>query len=442
MTLKTRRILFYALTVIFIIFGTVVVFYSNGWRLDLETLTIDKLGGLFFEITPRDATITIDKNQFEFKSGFLRSGTLIANLFPKNYTVKVTKSGYQSWIKELEVKPSLVTEVPPVILLPDKQDLGEVLTDNINNFWIGPKHYIAGKENRLEFKLQKLLGNNVVNWSESGDSVITKNNSSFFLTNLGNQGSALNLSLSFGNLWQQKFPDQKLEMIKTVLFYPAAENKFIVPTGNGLYLLDTEKFSLSRLHKGPIGAFKVKNNEIFFYAEGKVSIYNLSLDTEGLLINQEFKPAKDIQVSLSGYQVSILGEDGKLYIFDRKSLTGNLIAENIASMLFSPDGKKIAFTNNRKELTVYHLSDPSKDNKKNEEPAIFNIGSTEEISWHKNSAYLFIKYPTSLYLLEANNLPPINFQVIDLENKKFSYQPEENSIYLLKNSGLYRLSLE
>jgi len=454
MTLQLRRIVFYILTIFFVIIGTAVIFYSTGWHFDLETFKFNKLGALFFEITPNNATITIDKNLFEFKPGLLRSGTLIANLFPKTYTVKVTGDGYQSWIKEIEVQPSLVTEVPPVLLLPEKQDLRNPIFEGINNFWVGPKHIIVLKNNGvLEFQSQKIIGNRVAQWSDSGESAITKASYSYFLINLDRPTSALNLNLIFRSL--KEIVDQDQSQIQKISFYPSQENKFILSTKNGLYILDTKKLSLKKIHKGIVKTFTIKNNELFFtdginpvrdnISNGiKILVYNLSLNTKELLTDQEFKEVKDIQITRSGYQVVILEEGGLAHLFNRKSLLLVPIAKNILTSLLSPNDKKIALVNDKKELIIYPTSDSSERVKKPEKPVVFNIGSTQEnkVAWHKNSAYLFIKYPSTLYLLEGNNLPPINFQVIDLENKKYVYQPTEDSVYLLKNSSLYKLPLQ
>ncbi|MBI4992092.1 MAG: hypothetical protein HZB99_02635 [Candidatus Harrisonbacteria bacterium] len=443
MTLRTRRILFYGLTLVFIFIGTIVIFYSSGWRFDLETMQINKLGALFFEtITPTDATITIDKNKFEFHQGFLQSGILIANLFPKTYTVRITKEGYQNWIKELEVFPSLVTTAPPIVLLPEKPDLNKPLVNKIADFWVTPEHLITlASDGTLEFGGQKIIGNQIYKWSKTENLIITtQKKGSYFLIDLDHPSSATNLSLIFANLKPAKM---RRAQIQSIDFHPLNENQFIISTTEGLFILNIDKLALASIHENPVSSLDINNAEIIFTDKNKIFLYNLTIDTKEFLTDKEFQDIRDIQISPSKYLVSLLEKNGQLYIFDRKSLNLTEIAENISKAIFAPDSKKIAAIGNNKELSIYYLADPNQESEKNEKPAHFNIGSIQEeaLSWHKNSNYLFIKYPSNLYLLEANNLLPINFQMIDLENKKYQYGAGENSVYLLKNGSLYKLPL-
>ncbi len=439
MTLRTRRIIFYLFAALFILIGAVSIFYSSGWRFDLETFEINKLGALFLNITPEGATIAIDKNTFDFSPSFLKSGTLIANLFPKTYTVKVMKEGYQPWTKEIQVYPSLVTEVPSVVLLPEKLDLGDPINEEVTNFWIGPKNIIVLKNGRLEFQSHRILGAEVWKWSNSGTAVITKQDGNYFFIDLEKPTSALNLKLVFDNL--NKAGDGQ---ILDIDFHPAQDNKFIVLASDGLHILDAQKLTLSLIEAGAVNTFSTQNNELFYEKTGQIFAYNLTIHSNSLLTEQVFDGIRKIQVSPSGYYLSILENSGALYVFDRKSLTASKISENAAYSLFSPNSKKIASVNSNQELTVYPLNEPVEGLKNSwQGPANFRIGSLKKnsISWHANSAYLFIKYPSTLYLLEANNLPPINFQVIDLENSQYQYRASSNTLYLLKGGSLYKLAL-
>lgn len=304
MTLKIRRLLFYSLTGLFLISGSVIIFYSNGLRLDLETLTINKLGAIFLKKMPDNAVVNIEKSNFHFESGILNSGLFIANLFPKTYHVKISKPGYRDWNKDLEVKPSLVTEVPPIILLPEK----------------------------LEFK-------KIASWPKN----------------------------------------------------PPAE------------ILSADR---SQSIFSPNSAIKKTD----------VKQTNLSPD-------QKF--------------ISIITKNGHLYLIN-EAAEQKLLAKNALKAEFSPDSEKLAFTTKNKEVVIYYLKESAKPN------VVLNIGAPEEteIKWEGGSEYIFVLYPGSLYLLEGNDLPPINFQLISDNAQKFDYSEKEKRIYLLKDSVLYSLELK
>ena len=439
MTIKTRKILFYSASILFIVIGVIAIFYSNGWRFDPETMAINKLGALFFEIKPDNALISIDKTNFKFDSSFLRSGTIIANLFPKKYTVKISKEGYQTWIKELEVRPSLVTQAPPVILLPEKINFNPPLAKKINNFWLGPKYLIVSKNNALEFNSQIIIGSTVSKWSADGEKVITASENEYFTTDLAIPGSSVNLNLMFENLQKKSIKDSS--QIKRIDFSPANKNQYIILTLKGLYAMDIKKYTVEIIRKEPVDALNYFDDKIIFSVSGKIFIHKPSLGIQEPLLSQDFGNVKEINLSPSGYYVSIINDSNDLYIFNRKSLVFLKIAENAVLSSFSPDSQKITFINTNNEIQTHILEFSEKYAQ--EKPSRFNFGSIEKIIiWYKDSSHLFIKYPTGLYLLETSSLPPINLQLVDLETDKFQYSAEENTVYLLRNGDLYKTKLE
>ena len=83
MSLTTRRIIFYALVVLFLVSGGGVLLYANGWRLDPETFAVRKTGGVYIESVPRDAEILLNGKAVRNASGLISSGTLVSGLLPR-----------------------------------------------------------------------------------------------------------------------------------------------------------------------------------------------------------------------------------------------------------------------------------------------------------------------------------------------------------------------
>jgi len=438
MTIKTRRVLFYGLAMLFVVVGTSVIFYSSGWRFDFETLTINRLGALFFEIQPDHATIAIEKTPYQFNPGLLKSGLLIANLFPKTYTVKVTKEGYQPWTKELPVRPSLVTEVSPILLLPEKIDLGTPIVKNVSDFWVGPKYLAVKKEDGGLYlnNEEKIVGSRIVQWSKNGNAAVTALNSQYFYINLEKPGSALNINLIFESL--RDTSDQS--PIQRIYFDIFDENNLMLITYQKWYQLNVKKQSLTIIYEKAPAAIAVHEKEFIFAEQNSILAYNSALSAYAPIFT-----ANDItgiqELSASRDFITILEKNGNLWLFNRKTSIFTKIADRVrAAPLFSPDNANIAFTNDAKEIVVYNLF--PEENSGRQKTFRINIGTVEKnaVRWHANSGYLFIKYPSSLYFLEASNIPPINFQVIDSENQKYEYGPG-SMLYLLKNSNLYGILL-
>jgi len=425
MTLKTRRILFYALAAVFPLISAAAIFYSNGWRFDPATLTITRLGGIFFENLPAGVTVKLGKKELDFEPGLLKSSLLISDLFPKIYAAEISKAGYQTWIKEIVVAPSLVTEIPPVVLLPEKLQLGTAIKTGVKNFWANPNYLIIQKNDwALEVNGQKIIGTEITGWSANQEAIITRTGETYFLTNLRRPASALNLNLTFNN-----------GRFKKIQFHPQDNNQFIIQTEKGLYLLNTETLTSNQIAKGDILDFLGRANQIIFAQKGKLVFYDLNSEQQEIIpLNEKVGLITNLIASPSEELIVTETADRRLYLADRKSVS--LLADNGTNPQFSPDGKSISFITSHKELVIYGGQPPKF--------ITLLIGASDEnaITWHKNSHYLFIKYASNLYLLEGNDVPPINLQIIGSEIKKYQYLPEKNSVYLLKEGSLYNFELQ
>lgn len=125
LTTKQRSRSFLLLVLIFIIIAPLILLYSFGYRLD-SSYTLQKTGGVFIHSDIANSSVFIDGKYFKNSGIFIRN-TLIQNLTPnKKYKIKVQKNGYQSWIKDMAVYPSIVSE-GRVLLLPNKFETREIL---------------------------------------------------------------------------------------------------------------------------------------------------------------------------------------------------------------------------------------------------------------------------------------------------------------------------
>jgi len=141
MTRSARRKLFYALLALFFILGIGVVFYAQGWRFDFATRRFDKVGAIYVRAFPADAAIFLNGKPVQSQVGFLSRGTLISDLFPKTYSLKLAKAGFLDWHEAAGVLPSLVTEFKYAVLIP--QDATSAPSGTIADFLAAQKSAIA-----------------------------------------------------------------------------------------------------------------------------------------------------------------------------------------------------------------------------------------------------------------------------------------------------------
>ncbi|MEK7463310.1 MAG: hypothetical protein AAB621_03055 [Patescibacteria group bacterium] len=465
MNLKIRRLIFYALIIIFLILAFFIIPYSNGWRFDPGTLSFVKLGGLYLNVEPAEASVQVspltsvlgagvNKLNFEIKSSFMKSGLLIANLFPKTYHISVQKTGYQSWNKNTTIKPSLVTQIYPIILIPEKSNK-KLLEIKVNNFFPST-NYLAWQDtsNRLKIGGKIIKGTKFLTWlaGEKSALVYDETTKNYLVINPAQNNSALNINLLFDNLKYQKNIDPRTyelgegvddkNTIKNVIGHPLDKNKLVLATDKNLYILDFYKPSLEIINPDQYNLFTASGEEIFFTDSNSLYSYNLNKN-ENLVLSKQKNI--DLLEASPNNQFVAFSSDNKLMLLDRTKSENGLtnLVENPTYFKFSPDNKKIAAVYDNNKIKIFFIGDDYElFNKKIMGSSFFDTGSLSSdspIAWHSNSSYIFVKSGTDLKFLEINDDSPVNLQIIDTDVDKYFYNRQENTIYLIKNESLYKI---
>ena len=446
MTKRTRRILFYAATLSFFVIAVGALFYSNGWRFDLETFTLNRLGGIYFDKIPDGATLTIDKLDMQFNPSFFGSSILIANLFPKTYTAHIERSGYQSWSKQIAVEPSLVTEIPPIIMLSTSTPAEQPVATHVADLWIKRSHLITRTSaGTLLFKGETIPGAEVMTWADDASAVVTQNvHGYYYFLSLDTPSNALTLDSAFSAARAgTKIGDHT--SIRTVAFEPNSATTLILQTDAGLYLFDTGSFSVTPVSQAPIRSFAADPQELLFISNNNIFAFPWDAAVSQQLHITPSLPNPDrITAAKDGFAFTLLDTNGTLTFVDRHTLTARTITTDARTALFSPASMELVFTTANQEFGIYtygargQLLETSRT-------ALLHLSGEDErtILWHAQGGYVFLQYPDSLYLLEANGQPPINLQKIDENIKKYAYDDTTNTVFLLKESGtLFSLTVQ
>ncbi len=406
MTAHVRRTWFYALTLLFVISAIGLLFYSNGWRLDLETFQINKFGALFVEATiPSDISLAIEKTNIQLSPGLLRNGTLIANLFPKTYLIQAQKSGYQTWSKNFSIKPSLVTRTYPIVLVPERTPYS-LIDEHAQNVWAGSR-YLAWQNSDATLTINNHIvrGQRFIEWSDSGSSAITAeiDSTAFFLTNITQNTAATNISVAMRNLTGATVEDAR--------FKPGSATTVIVQTNTGIYSLDLNRYRMEKL--APAGLVLSENSRALF-AVGTSSIIALNLDTT--------------------YR-----DEALAILHDR------LLTQPHALFQLSPDGTKLAFNNQFEPgvIRVYFLNDDETLNKKAGEFVMIDSGFKDlnmTFAWHSTSYFLYLLSNHQLFFSEIDNRLPLNKKTIAEVSDSFSVN-NAGDLYSVASGALYKLDL-
>lgn len=126
MTIKRRRVLFWASVLLFFVAIMPIILYSFGYRFSLETHSIQRAGGLSIASTPSTGTNIYINGALEKQTTFLSRDLFLQGLTPHTYSVRIEKEGYYTWEKSVTVNPERVTEIR-ALLVKQNPDNGTIL---------------------------------------------------------------------------------------------------------------------------------------------------------------------------------------------------------------------------------------------------------------------------------------------------------------------------
>lgn len=116
MTRTYRRILFYALFLLFLPLAGWLVLLAQGFVVKGSGLL--EQGAIFLRGSPAGATVYLNGSPYDSPAGFFKTQAFITNLRPGTHHVLLTRDGYHRWEKDLSVAALTVTEASTIRLFP------------------------------------------------------------------------------------------------------------------------------------------------------------------------------------------------------------------------------------------------------------------------------------------------------------------------------------
>lgn len=432
MTRKARRALFYFLLLAFLIIGTLVTFYSIGWRIDFDDFTLKQTGGIFIKSNPREIDIELDGKKIEQRKWLLVSGTLIKNLLPEEkYNVKLSKEGYRSWNNEIPVLAKTVSEINNVILLPENLTF-ETVASSTKDFWAEQDKIVTlGK--KINYEGNTFLGSEFVGFLNGEEKAITYDakQKAYMLNDLKKK-TASNLSLTFSGLRKKDTTIKDRSAIQEIAA-EGNEEAFIF-TKEAVYAMNAAKAEISLVDSNFWRvAERAEGDFLLLYNGNKIALLNLSSKEKIFQKNLEekIKEAKINEIR----NTAILTENGNLLYIKGEEV--KKIAEGVSSFTLSQK-EKIAFIDRSGKIKVYNSE---KD--KTVEAEIFNPEKITKLEFLEESHILAI-YPEAVYLMELAGenmeLKNYSFYFERIANsssgiKKFYFNKTNKEIYILDREG-------
>lgn len=102
----------------FLLLGSWIISSASGYRFNAQSGRFQKTSFLRIRTEPREVTVLLQGKQVAVKTPWEQK-----RLFPGNYEIKIEKSGYHSWAKNVTIEPSQALVLDHIVLF--KQAPGE-----------------------------------------------------------------------------------------------------------------------------------------------------------------------------------------------------------------------------------------------------------------------------------------------------------------------------
>jgi uncharacterized protein YneR len=449
MNKKHYKILFIFFSILFFVAAPSAIFYAQGYRLDLEERKIVKTGGLFIKAFPKQCMIYID-DKFAKNTDFIFGEAFIKNLNPKEYKIRVEKSGYFPWKKILKVEEELVAKSENIILFPNPVNFSPV-SNKVENYFFSPdkekiilekqgeeNNYLelinSEEEKRIIINEEELNGKEIkeVIWNYSSEELLIKTEDEdnivySIIENINNNPSKINI----------EFPTSTTELE----FNPYNSEELFFIASNSLFKLNFNQEKEPEKIIENLEDYAIKEREIFWInKEGLIFKSNISSGEKIGIVNNNplsFEGKKEIEVL---NKEIFIKNNNDLYYFDEDKKEFNQIEDHVNKISLSPDESRILITN-KHEIYLFFPSEIIEQPRRKENSKVFLTRLSEEIketSW-LNNHYLIFSSGNKIKITEADNRDGLNIITIkECENPEIFWDNSKKRVYLLSNGNLYR----
>jgi len=396
-----RKILFWFLTISFLITTPIIILQAKGYRFDINRGVFVYSGAITLKTNPQKINIKLNNKSINSKKLNILNGSYnITGLIPGYYNMQVSADGFKTWNKRIAVHSGVASEFWNILLTKNHYKRTTYNSLGVKNYFISPKnHFIAytttsnqgfttkildlnspSENTEFNFPGWKFIGKirkENIEWSpdESYISIpAQKIDSSTIIqsaTNLTNTSSAQlkNINNYFiANLDNKTFfnLNQLLSKknITNVRWDPNNKGYLFFLNKSLLYRVDVKNADNITQIASNVSSYDLSSSGVYYIQRPNNLIFHNSLDGKAnpTQITSKFPgPENSIISKIIVYdnsRIALISKSKDLYIFNQgdhdtyfKKLEGG-----IEDIQFSNDGKKLLFWSTN-EMSVYYLRD-------------------------------------------------------------------------------------
>lgn len=452
-----RTILFFSFTGLSVLASILIIYYSQGYRIDFENRKITLTGGLFIGTTEAGTRILLD-GEFKKQTDFLLKRALISNLLPGEYEVRLEKTGFIPWEKKLRIDPELVTEARNILLVSQDPRQEEIATGTVSEFTISPDgkrialltefgriEIIDLKDSRPRqtFGLDRSSTYNILGWAENPDQILLRKTQ-------GDKNSLQVFSLPEGSLASIPF----LPSLRNAHWYTA--EKMIVeylspPQGEKtLALVHATSGAIEKILLKDYATYYFTDDLIYFVEKGSRTLWRYDIDNSSLIqiSPHTFRRSSDetsYTIKKVGQHIAV-NENGSLYLTTDEGVFEK-IQENVRDFHFSSSAKTLLFWTSS-ELWVLFLEDVHIQPFRNKGDAIlitrFGESIGEAIWYSEDNEHIIFKVGNAIKITELdgrNRRNTVDLATSDSTDANLFYNARDEHLYFRNSEGIQRIKI-
>lgn len=428
MSNRTRRLTILILVLLFIVAAGTILPYSQGWRLNFQTLKWQKVGGLYVRSHPQNALIFLDHKPTRNKTGFLDRGTLVSGIAPGTYELRLTAPGFQSWQKQITIEPEQVAETKYAVLTPALESALTVPSlPPAKDFWlIDGQILVSTLTDTLAYANGSLPGSDLVTLSGSRTAtVLVRTPSSTILAyDLGRGTTTATITPNAKN---------QLESALAIIPDPDDPESLFVIQSRAISYLDLTTGVTTTLATYPktssVGSLWPSRAFTAWTVQNSATTATSTL----VLWNRIDRTLSTIPIPdkitkaqwIANDTVLLQTTHNTLALYKTSEDQPRTLLENAEKFAVAPDGTSIAVLGSNR-LEIFSLT----DNGTYFRTPFPNTKEILALEWYKDGRHLFLSYADHVDFLEIGDTARENLQTL-VTGGKTEYDSRENRLYFL-----------
>lgn len=446
--------MFLVLLILFFITAPLYIFYSLGWRIDWQAKKIVQSGAFYFKVSPKSAEIYIDGKLVK-KTDFLFGSFFLDKLLPGKRKIEIKKQGFFFWEKELEIKAKEVCEAKNISLILENPQF-QILSKEIDDFFFSPDHKkIILKEKDKDgwslklFEIDKGLKSSLINKKDISKESVDLISLEF---SLDSKRILMKLGLKENQRYYLLETDKNPSVltaldflesnVEKLYFHPKNSQKLLaLAQPVGLVEIDLKEKKISPVLKENISACFISDNDIYYINKTGFIFktdFSFSPGEKLNIIPFSIKQETPYEINVSKKSV-FLKENETIFELNEKSKSFQKIFEPIKFSVFSPDSKKLAYSNDY-EIWIIFLEKEDGQPKRKINEKLFLTRFSEKIGgvfWYNNH-YLIFNVGDKIKIAEIDDRDKINIaQIAEFKAPEIFWNQNDKKLYFLSENNFY-----